>query len=379
MATTATSSRGRERAARAGLYAGGYLGPFGGGVIAVLIPELRHAFDASTAQVTAGITAYLVPFAALQVVSGTLGERFGVARTIRLAYVAYSIASFGVAATTAIGPFLVARAAQGAANAFTSPLLLAAIAEATDDAALGRAMGTFAAVQTAGIVSAPLIGGLAGAIDYRLAFVGPAVVALVLTVAPLPRGAERSHADPPRLRAALTRRTAWTSAAAFLAFLGITGIGFLVALRAADAFGLGPTERGLLLAGFGASGVVSGRPAGGLVDRLGAVRVATAGALIAAVLMPFLGLVGSAGLLALIWTSAGLASTLVWAGLNTLMVRAAPANRAGAVSLVGAFKFTGNAIAPLVLLPIYEERVWVAFAAGGVLSAAIAGTVRRAA
>ena len=115
------------------------------------------------------------------------------------------------------------------------------------------------------------------------------------------------------------------------------------------------------------------------MDRLGAVRVATAGALIAAVLMPFLGLVGSAGLLALIWTSAGLASTLVWAGLNTLMVRAAPANRAGAVSLVGAFKFTGNAIAPLVLLPIYEERVWVAFAAGGVLSAAIAGTVRRAA
>jgi MFS family permease len=364
---------------RAALYAGGYLGPFGGGVIAVLIPELRHAFDASTAQVTAGITAYLVPFAALQVVSGTLGERFGVARVIRLAYVAYAIASVGVAATTAIGPFLLGRAAQGAANAFTSPLLLAAVAEATDDAALGRAMGTFAAVQTAGIVSAPLIGGLAGAIDYRLAFVGPAVVALALAAAPLPRGAERDQAEPPRLRAALTRRTAWTSAAAFLAFLGITGLGILVALRAADAFGLGPTERGLLLAGFGASGVVSGRAAGGLVDRLGPVRVATAGALLAAALVPFLGLIDSAGLLALLWTSAGLASTLVWAGLNTLMVRAAPANRAGAVSLVGAFKFSGNAIAPLVLVPVYEARVWVAFAAGGVLSAAIAGAVRRAA
>src|SRR5439155_12991193 len=77
-ASSATTAR--ERAARAGLYAGGYLGPFGGGVIAVLIPELRHAFHASTAEVTAGITAYLVPFAALQVVSGTLGERVGVAR-----------------------------------------------------------------------------------------------------------------------------------------------------------------------------------------------------------------------------------------------------------------------------------------------------------
>src|SRR5437762_13914773 len=102
----------RERLARAGLYAGGYLGPFGGGVIAVLIPELRHAFGATTAQVTAGITAYLVPFALLQVVSGTLGERFGVARTIRTAYVAYAIASLAVAATTSIGPFLVGRGLQ---------------------------------------------------------------------------------------------------------------------------------------------------------------------------------------------------------------------------------------------------------------------------
>src|SRR3954466_4490791 len=192
----------RERLARAGLYAGGYLGPFGGGVIAVLIPQLRAAFTATTVEVTAGITAYLVPFAALQVVSGTLGERFGVARTIRLAFVAYAIASLAVAATSAIVPFLVARGLQGVANAFTTPLLLAAVAESTPEAELGRAMGTFAAVQTAGIVSAPLIGGLAGEIDYRLAFVAPAAVALVLVAAPLPAGARDEHAEPPRLRAA---------------------------------------------------------------------------------------------------------------------------------------------------------------------------------
>src|SRR4051812_32829363 len=159
-AATASSSSARERTARAGLYAGGYLGPFGGGVIAVLIPELRDAFDATTAQISAGITAYLVPFAALQVVSGTLGERFGVARTIRVAYVGYAIASVAVAATSAVGTFLVARGLQGAANAFTTPLLLSAVAEATPEDELGRAMGTFAAVQTAGGVSAPPIGGV---------------------------------------------------------------------------------------------------------------------------------------------------------------------------------------------------------------------------
>src|SRR5205085_231226 len=78
---------------------------------------------------------------------------------------------------------------------------------------------------------------------------------------------------------ALTARTRWTAAAAFLAFFSITGLGVVVALRAGDAFGLGPTARGLLLAAVGAAGVVAGRPAGSLTDRRGAVRVAVTGAL----------------------------------------------------------------------------------------------------
>src|SRR5256885_16312067 len=128
------------------------------------------------------------------------------------------------------------------------------------------------------------------------------------------------------MRAGFTRRTAWTSAAAFLAFLGIAGLGFLVALRAADAFGLGPTARGLLLAGFGASGVVSGRPAGALVDRLGPVRVASAGAPLAAAVLPLLGVVGRAALLAPGWGTAGAGSAIGWAGLDHPWVPTTPAN-----------------------------------------------------
>ena len=345
----------------------------------MLIPELRDAYDATTAEVTAGITAYLVPFAALQVVSGTIGGRVGIGRTIRTAYVAYAIASVAVAITTSEGAFLVARGLQGAANAFTTPLLLSTLAEATPEAELGRTMGTFAAVQTAGIVSAPLLGGLAGEVDYRLAFIVPAVVALLLAVTPLPGSAHRRDAEPPRLRAAITPRTAWTSAAAFVAFFAIPGLGFLVALRAGDAFGLGPTARGLVLAGFGAAGVIAGRPAGNLVDRLGPVRVASTGAFVAAVVVPLLGIVSTTAALTATWVIAGLGSALVWAGLNTLTVQAAPANRAGAVSLVGAFKFAGNAIAPLVLLPIYQARTWVAFACAGALSTTIALFSSRAA
>jgi MFS family permease len=369
------------RTRRAALYAGGFLGPFGGGMVTVLVPELRDAFGVSTATVSLALTAYLVPFAAVQLVSGTLGERLGRARATRTAFAVYAAASLVAAATGAFWVFLVARAVQGTANAFTTPLVLAALADDTPDAQLGQAMGTFAAVQTAGVVGAPLIGGLAGAVDYRLAFVVAAAAALVLVLVTVPErrpsGAGIRNAEA-RLTDALTPRTRWTAAAAFLTYFAITGVGVVVALRAGDAFGLGPTERGLLLAGFGFAGVVAGRPAGRAADRAGPVRVALLGAMPCCALLPLLGLAGGAGVLAAVWLAAGVCSALLWAGLNVLTVGAAPRNRGGAVSIIGAFKFAGNALAPLAWLALYGVDVRLVFALAGAASLGIAAIVARA-
>jgi MFS family permease len=366
------------RASRVALYAGGFLGPFGGGMVTVLIPELRDAFGISTAAASLTLTVYLVPFAALQLVSGTIGERFGRARAIRVAFGVYALASLGAAATTVFGAFLLARAVQGAANAFTTPLVLATLAEATPPGRLGRAMGTFAAVQTAGVVGAPLVGGLAGSVDYRLAFVAAAAAALALVVAAVPAAARPPVAATARLRDAATPQARRVAAAAFLAYFAITGIGVVVALRAGDAFGLGPTARGALLACFGIAGVIVGRPAGDAADRRSAVTVALAGALPCCVLLPALGLVDGAWQLAAAWTAAGVCSALVWAGLNILTVNSAPANRGGAVSLIGAFKFAGNAVAPVVWLPIYASDARLAFGLAGATALVVAGAIARA-
>jgi MFS family permease len=361
----------RERLARAALYLGGFLGPFGGGVMVVLIPELQAKFDASAAEVTAGITVYLLPFAALQLVSGTIGERLGQGRTIRWAYLSYALTSFGVAAATSIAPFLVLRALQGGSNAFTSPLLLAALAEATSEERLGRSMGTFAATQTAGMVMAPLCGGLLGAIEPSLAFVVPGVAALLLAAAPLPAGRGAREASA-RLRDAFNRRSGAIATAAFLAYLAINGVAFLVALRAAQRFELDASARGLLLAGFGLAGVLAGRPAGAMVDRVGPRPVVIGGALLSAIMIAALGVAGSVALLAAAWLAAGVGSSFVWAGLNTLAVQSAPDNRGGAISVIGAFKFAGNAVAPLLWLPLYLERDELAFGVAGLACLAIA-------
>jgi hypothetical protein len=78
-----------------------------------------------------------------------------------------------------------------------------------------------------------------------------------------------------------------------------------------------------------------------------------------------------------VWIAAGAASTLVWAGLNTLTVEAVPANRAGATSVVSAFKFAGNAAAPAMWLPLYARDVRLAFLAAGVASGLVGALALR--
>jgi MFS family permease len=108
------------------------------------------------------------------------------------------------------------------------------------------------------------------------------------------------------------------------------------------------------------------------------VRVAVAGTLPCCVLLPLLGLAPGAAALAGAWVAAGLCSALLWAGMNVLTVGAAPANRGGAVSLIGAFKFAGNALAPVVWVALYGVDVRLAFACAGVASLGVAATVVRA-
>src|SRR4051794_12732306 len=180
------------------LYIGGFLGPFGGGVVAVLVPQLREAFDATTAGVAASIPAYLVPFAALQLVSGTIGERLGRRRVVRTGYVVYAVLSALAALVGNLGAFLVVRALQGSANAFLTPLLLAGLADEVPPRQIGRAVGTFAAVQTAAVALAPLGGGALGAIDWRLAFLSQSAGAAGGAAMPPPPRRPRGEGARPR-------------------------------------------------------------------------------------------------------------------------------------------------------------------------------------
>ncbi len=337
------------------LYAGGFLGPFGGAMLVAIIPNVAQGLDASLTLVAAGITAYMVPFAALQLVSGTLAERLGARRVVRAGYVVYGGAALACALAPEIWTFLGARAVMGAANAFLSPILLAALSEVAAPGVLGRTVGTFAAWQTAGFTFAPALGGALGEISWRLAFVAVTVAALLLALPQRTLGSfESARTGEATLRALLNRWAALLSAKALLGYLGFTAIGFVLALVAASEFGLGSGPRGLLVAGYGVGGILLGRFAGSVVDRVGRPLTALVGALASAAGVLGLALVPNVWSLALVWLAIGCAATFLWAGLNTIAVESFPANRAGATSAYSAFKFAGVALGPLVYVPLFE-------------------------
>jgi len=355
------------------LYAGGFLGPFGGTMLIALIPNIAAGLDTSVGYAAAAITAYMIPFAALQFVSGTLAQRLGPARVVRASYLAYSAAALLAALAPEIWSFLGARALMGAANAFLSPILLAALSEVVAPEVLGRSVGTFAAWQVAGITLAPLIGGAMGEVSWRLGFVVVAIASAALALLrPVFAEAETETPLAASLRALLNRWNALLGAKAMLGYLGFTAIGFVVVLVADEEFGLGPAGRGLLVAGYGIGGIALGRYAGSVVDRVGRPSTALAGTLGCAAAVLGLAFAPTAWSLALVYVAVGCAASFVWAGLNTIALESSQTNRAGVTSAYSAFKFVGVAIAPLIYVPLFHADTRAPFLLAAAFSVLLA-------
>ena len=358
---------------RAALYTGGFLGPFGGSVVVSMLPEMGADLGVTAATAATSVTAYLGVFAAAMLFSGTLGARWGRARTVRLAYLAYAVVSVAAALAPTLTVLLGARMLQGAANAFTTPLLLAALASLTPQNRLGRALGLFGALQAAGLTFAPLVGGLAAEIDWRWAFVVLAAAALALACIGLPGTVDDDDTtgEPARLRDALRPRIVRIGIVALLGWGAIGGLNFLLAFRAEDVFALTPSERGALLTVLGFAGILTARRVGILVDRIGARRTVLIGAVAGAVLVVTVGTVTNLMVVAVAWFLAGVASQCVLVGVNAAVLGDPGANRGGAVSVVQAFRFGGGAFAPLALTPVYSADPTAAFLVPAVLLAVV--------
>ena len=154
---------------------------------------------------------------------------------------------------------------------------------------------------------------------------------------------------------------------ALLGWGALGGLSFLVAFRAEDVFGLSPTQRGLLLTGFGVAGILTARLRRRGHRQIGARAAVLIGALGGAILVAVVGPCPLRGDGDRVVCGRNRRVSSSWS-VSTRAVLGSPGpNRGGAVSVVQALRFMGNALAPITLTPVYA----VSPAAGFLLPAAL--------
>ncbi|MEM9040977.1 MAG: MFS transporter [Actinomycetota bacterium] len=350
-------------------YIGGFLGPFGTILVIAIYPELRDEFDATTAAVNWSFSGYLLPMAALMLVSGTIGERYGRARVTRITFISYAVASLAAVFAPTLGVFLAARVLQGMCNAFITPLLLAGLIEIIPPSRTGGAVGIYSSFQAAGSTAAPLAAGGLAVIDWRWAFVLLAVVAGLLALRPAP-GAPRPGAEAPKLRPLLTWRMAVLWLAAFLGAAGPLGVAVFVGLYLRDELDVGSFAAGASLAVIGAAGAVASPLLGRVLDSVGPVRASVVAMSSCGVLIALVGLVGSPVVLTIVMVAAMVGVAFGVVILQHLAALAVPENRGGGTSSVLSFRFAGHAIGPLALVPVFTRSPGLTFVIVALLAAA---------
>lgn len=185
-------------------YLGLFVGLIDANAINLALPDIRDDLGGGISGAQWTVDAYNVTFAAVLLTSGSLGDRFGRRKLLRIGLMTFVVASLLCAAAPSLPLLLAARAIQGIGAAFMLPQGLAITAAAFPDP-IGRARATAAWAMAAALSTAigPVLGGvLTDTLDWRYIFwlnapIG--IVALLMTYAYLPESRDpgAANADVP--------------------------------------------------------------------------------------------------------------------------------------------------------------------------------------
>ncbi|GLW68954.1 MFS transporter [Kitasatospora phosalacinea] len=163
-----------------------------GTVLLMAQPDMKRELDATAARLQWTSTGYLVAVAALLVLAGRLGDRYGHRRTLLAGVLGFGASSAGVALAPTVGWVVGLRVAQGVFGALLQPGTLALLRLCCPPERLGRAV----AVRTGAIAVAagagPLLGGaLVDGFGWRAVFwinvpVAVLLAAMTLALRPAP-------------------------------------------------------------------------------------------------------------------------------------------------------------------------------------------------
>jgi len=167
-------------------------------VVNVALPTIGRDLGADLAGVQWVISAYALTLAALILLGGSLGDRFGRRRVYVWGVAGFGVASMLSATSPTIATLVGARARQGVAAALLTPGSLAILQSSFHPDDRMRAIGTWTGTLSIAAASGPLIGGWLIAYSWRWVFwvnvpLCAAVIALALRYVPESRNPGASH------------------------------------------------------------------------------------------------------------------------------------------------------------------------------------------
>lgn len=189
-----------------------------GTAVNVALPALQRDFEASAAQLQWVVEGYAVVLAALILLGGALGDRFGRRLVFAIGIAVFALASIACGFAPNIETLIAARCVQGLGGALATPGSLALISASFDGAERGRAIGTWSGFSAITSALGPVLGGwLVQIASWRLVFFINVPLAALVFVA-LGRGVAESRDDAAPRRLDLLGATLATAGLAALVY-----------------------------------------------------------------------------------------------------------------------------------------------------------------
>ena len=155
-----------------------------GTVVNIALPALQSSLGATVSDAQWVVESFALFLAALLLVGGAAGDRFGRRRVFALGVILFTAASAWCGLATDITQLIIARAIQGVGGALLVPGSLAIISASFSEHDRGKAIGTWSGYSAITAALGPVLGGfLIDHLSWRYAFllnipIGVAVVAL---------------------------------------------------------------------------------------------------------------------------------------------------------------------------------------------------------